>query len=203
MKKRLLDELESYKQIATEEESPNIKCLDLAKEFVKILPHNVVMPNITIAGGEDVALYWRNEFQYLIVTFNADQTLSYFFNNKKTSSKRSQSRIEISQNQIPLVLLALIYTIEDKKYHNIYTDKIVDELKAELSKAEEKHPIWPTDAVHASAILNEEAGELTQSALDFHYGDTADVERMREEAIQVGAMALRFLKNLDGYRKNY
>lgn len=84
------------------------------------LPHNVVMPNTTLAGGEDVALYWRNEFQYLIVTFNADQTLSYFFNNKKTSSKRSQSRIEILQNQIPLVLLALIYMIEDKKYHNIY-----------------------------------------------------------------------------------
>lgn len=39
----------------------------------------------------------------------------------------------------------------------------------ELEKAEKKHPGWPEDLVYASAILNEEAGELTQAALDYSF----------------------------------
>lgn len=69
----------------------------------------------------------------------------------------------------------------------------------ELVRAVIKHPKWPTDAIHASAILNEEAGELTQAAIDFHFSGEGR-EHMREEAIQVGAMVLRFLMNLDGYK---
>ncbi|WP_145960323.1 hypothetical protein [Leminorella richardii] len=76
---------------------------------------------------------------------------------------------------------------------------LVSLLVGELTRASIAHPKWPTDAVHASAILNEEAGELTQAAIDFHFY-VDDRERMREEAIQVGAMALRFLMNLDGYK---
>ncbi|GKX57636.1 hypothetical protein SOASR030_37480 [Leminorella grimontii] len=76
---------------------------------------------------------------------------------------------------------------------------LVSLLVGELTRASIAHPKWPTDAVHASAILNEEAGELTQAAIDFHFY-VDDRERMREEAIQVGAMVLRFLMNLDGYK---
>lgn len=71
-------------------------------------------------------------------------------------------------------------------------------LVAELCRATSKHPNWPTDAIHASAILHEEAGELTQATIDFHFYH-GDRERMREEVIQVGAMALRFLMNLESY----
>ncbi|MBK5145101.1 hypothetical protein I2494_15535 [Budviciaceae bacterium BWR-B9] len=87
--------------------------------------------------------------------------------------------------------------------HSVPTDSPLSHLllllQAELERAVTVHPQWPTDAIHASAILNEEAGELTQAALDFHFY-VDDKERMREEAIQVGAMALRFLLNIDSYK---
>lgn len=70
----------------------------------------------------------------------------------------------------------------------------------ELVDAEKKHPCWPDDVVHASAILNEEAGELTQAAIDFHYSN-GRTKRLEEEAIQCGAMALRFLLNLQTYKR--
>lgn len=58
-----------------------------------------------------------------------------------------------------------------------------------------KHPAWPKDMVHRAAIVGEEAGELIRGALIFQYekGKLHDLER---EAIQTGAMALRFLRNL-------
>lgn len=65
----------------------------------------------------------------------------------------------------------------------------------ELDRAERLHPRWPTDPVHAAAILAEEAGEVIQAAnnLKWHGGRVEDVEK---EAIQTGAMVLRLLKNL-------
>lgn len=71
----------------------------------------------------------------------------------------------------------------------------------ELGRAEVKHPSWCCDAVHGAAILAEESGELTQAAIDFHYngGTDEDRERMRAEAVQCGAMALRFLLALENY----
>jgi len=71
---------------------------------------------------------------------------------------------------------------------------------AELVNAEIKHPCWSDDAVHAAAILNEEAGELIQAALAYHYGN-GDKGHMESEAVQCGAMALRFLLNLENFRR--
>ena len=71
---------------------------------------------------------------------------------------------------------------------------ILDKFHAEMKRAERKHPGWPTDPVHAAAVLQEEAGELVQAALQFTY-EGGSAEHMREEAVQVGAMALRFLLN--------
>ena len=71
------------------------------------------------------------------------------------------------------------------------------ELLCELTRATAKHPVWPTDIIHQSAILAEEAGECVQASLDVVYLD-GDIRRVREEAIQAGAMALRILVNMDG-----
>lgn len=70
----------------------------------------------------------------------------------------------------------------------------------ELRKAEKKHPGWPIDPIHASAILAEESGELTQACIDYVYADT-DGERAIIEAAQVGAMAIRFLMNIGKYNR--
>lgn len=67
-------------------------------------------------------------------------------------------------------------------------------IELEMRSAEEEHPNWPEDKIHAAAIVVEEAGELVQSALQFTY-EKGKYYRMHNEAIQVGATALRFLLN--------
>ena len=79
-------------------------------------------------------------------------------------------------------------------YQKVHAD-IIDELLA----AEKKFPGFPDDAVHAAAIVAEEAGELTRASLDFHYGRETSREEMRKEAAQTAAMAIRFLVHLDEY----
>ena len=84
----------------------------------------------------------------------------------------------------------------------MYTGEAVEAIKDENLLAQQKHTVWPSDPIHASAILNEEAGELTQACIDFYFNhQPSDYDRMREEAIQVGAMALRFLENLERYHR--
>jgi len=79
-------------------------------------------------------------------------------------------------------------------------EKVIDLIFEELKRAELKFPSWPDDVVHQSAIIAEESGELTQSCLDYHYKESEKenygTSRMKEEAVQVGAMAIRFLLNL-------
>ena len=71
----------------------------------------------------------------------------------------------------------------------------IQEVGFELEAAERKFPAFPTDPVHAAAILQKEAGELMQASLHFTY-EKGSREAMRKEAVQMGAMALRFLLNL-------
>lgn len=69
----------------------------------------------------------------------------------------------------------------------------------ELQYAEGKHNGFPSDRIHASAILNEEAGKLTQACIDAHYGAIPEdeaIDRMEKFALRVGAMALRFFNSL-------
>ena len=65
----------------------------------------------------------------------------------------------------------------------------------ELRQAERFYPNWPIDVIHRQAILAEEVGELTRTCLDFE-GYQGDLEDVRKEVIQVGAMAFRFLISL-------
>lgn len=75
-------------------------------------------------------------------------------------------------------------------------EPVMRALRDELMRAREQHPRWPRDVIHQAAIVQEEAGELIQAALDVTY-DGASRSRLREEAVQVGAMALRFLAHLE------
>lgn len=66
-----------------------------------------------------------------------------------------------------------------------------------LAEAEAKFPGFPTDPVHAAAVVAEEAGELVQASLDYAYCRSSTHDRMEKEAAHVGAMAIRFLLAVD------
>ena len=75
-------------------------------------------------------------------------------------------------------------------------------VQAELARAVAKFPTWPTDPLHALAVLGEEFGELTKAMLhntyEPHKGVTA--KDIRDEAIQTAAMALRLAMSLPCYQ---
>lgn len=77
---------------------------------------------------------------------------------------------------------------------------VLNAVFGELDRAIAKFPMWPTDPLHALAVLGEEFGELTKDVLQMTYepGKTT-AENVRAEAIQTAAMALRFAASLDEY----
>jgi hypothetical protein len=67
---------------------------------------------------------------------------------------------------------------------------LLGEVSAELDRARSKFA--PFNSAHEGyAVLAEEVDELWQEVRG--HRDRANVERMREEAIQIAAMALRFI----------
>lgn len=78
---------------------------------------------------------------------------------------------------------------------DVSTDLIILAIKAELYKAEQKHPHWPDNVIEQAAIVAEESGELIRAALQAKY-EGGNSDECRKEAIQTAAMCIRFLKNL-------
>lgn len=77
---------------------------------------------------------------------------------------------------------------------------ILHEILEEVRRAMKKFPTWPTDPIHALAVVGEEFGELQKEVLQMAYEPhKTDHEKIRSEAIQLAAMALRFLYSLDFY----
>jgi hypothetical protein len=68
------------------------------------------------------------------------------------------------------------------------------QLLAEASRAERKHGRW-ADAHHGYGVLLEEVDELWDAI------KADDLAHARLEAVQVGAMALRFLKESEHWEK--
>jgi hypothetical protein len=75
------------------------------------------------------------------------------------------------------------------------TSEAVALIVKELERATIKHPRWPDDKIHAVSIMNEEAGESIRAALNHVYAGE-DIEELRNELIQTGAMCIRCLINL-------
>ena len=75
---------------------------------------------------------------------------------------------------------------------------IVNMIRDELERAERKFPDWPKDIIHAAAIVQEESGELIRASLNYYYGKT-DMGLVLKEAVQSGAMCIRFLLNSRDY----
>ena len=68
-------------------------------------------------------------------------------------------------------------------------------IERELKRAIKLHPVYPENIFQQLAIVQEEAGEVTKSVLDYHFGKDT-IEHVREELIQTAAMCMRMLQNL-------
>lgn len=68
-------------------------------------------------------------------------------------------------------------------------------LKA-VDEAEVKHPEWPADIIHQSAIVAEESGELTQACLQYVYEGQPAI-CIQKEAVHTIVTAFRLLKNFN------
>lgn len=77
----------------------------------------------------------------------------------------------------------------------------IEQILEEAKRATQKFPTWPTDPLHALAILGEEFGELTKDMLQLTYEPhKTNKDKVRIEAIQTAAMALRLFQSLDHYK---
>lgn len=73
----------------------------------------------------------------------------------------------------------------------------IDLIINELMRAESKHPVWPKDIVYQGSIISEEIGEMIQAINDYKMENKERCSDIINECIQVGAMAIRFLKNFE------
>ena len=77
---------------------------------------------------------------------------------------------------------------------------VLAEISAEIERATAKFPTWPTDPIHAFAVVGEEFGECQKEVLQLTYEPHKSTkEDVRKEAVQLAAMAIRFLMSLDRY----
>lgn len=75
-----------------------------------------------------------------------------------------------------------------------------DAVRAELERAVSKFPTWPTDPLHASGVVQEEAGELAKAVLQAVYEPhKSSPDDARSEAVQTAAMAIRWIASADIY----
>ena len=75
-------------------------------------------------------------------------------------------------------------------------ETILGLVMTEIDRAEQLHPVWPTDLVRAAAIPVEEAGELLKAAND-HGEKHNSRQSIITEAVHTAASAIRFLKNME------
>ena len=73
--------------------------------------------------------------------------------------------------------------------------QILTHIRIELVRAKQLHPQFPTDPIHQTSIMVEEAGEALRAALNFYYHNE-DIAKLKTELIQTGAMVFRVLENL-------
>jgi len=78
--------------------------------------------------------------------------------------------------------------------------KHLAEVNAEVIRAKRKFPAFPDDAIHMSAIINEEAGELTRDSLQFVYEDCR-AEEIYTELIHTTAMCFRMFEKFIDIKK--
>ena len=74
-------------------------------------------------------------------------------------------------------------------------NEIFNEILTELDRAENKFPEWPRDIVHATAILAKCVGECLATAIKLYSRREGDINILRKQFIETGAMVVRCLRN--------
>lgn len=83
---------------------------------------------------------------------------------------------------------------------NIGIDEALALIRAEVLRATTKFKTWPTRVIDAGNVVIEEAGELAKACLQATYEkDKSGPNDVFEEAIQTGAMAVRFMMSINKY----
>lgn len=92
--------------------------------------------------------------------------------------------------------------------------KVLDEIKQERQRQNQKWGVQSHNLVEWMAILTEEVGEASKEAVDYHFKNLADggfagmiapneatqkrrLGRFRKELIQVAAVAVQIIEDLD------
>lgn len=79
-------------------------------------------------------------------------------------------------------------------------DQALEMIRLEVSKETAKFPTWPTRVIDAGNVVSEEAGELAKACLQATYEKHKSGEaEITEEAVQTGAMAVRFIMSIGHY----
>lgn len=76
-------------------------------------------------------------------------------------------------------------------------ETVIGLVMAEIERAEQLHPVWPRNLIHAGMIVAEENWELTKAILDHNERKGSELTIITE-AVHTAAMAIRFLKNFEG-----
>jgi len=76
---------------------------------------------------------------------------------------------------------------------------MIEDILSEVRRAARKFPEWPTNPFHANDIIGEEQGELTKALVQWVGEREKGVTEkdIREEAVQLAAMTIRFIISLD------
>ena len=75
-------------------------------------------------------------------------------------------------------------------------NNILLEIQNEITRAEIKHPVWPTCNLKRAAFVSGEAGEALKEAIKLYEGK-GDLENLRTELIQAAGTCIRMVKAMD------
>jgi tellurite resistance protein len=72
---------------------------------------------------------------------------------------------------------------------------IIDSIFDELGAEKRERPVWPTDIVHAVALVGQSAGSAMQAALNCKYAH-GELAHLRQKLARTAALCVRTMSNL-------
>ena len=70
-------------------------------------------------------------------------------------------------------------------------------IEAELNRAKEKHPDWPTEIFKQLSIMQEEAGGVTKAVNEYCLLNRGSLQEVKDELVQTAAMCMRMIESLE------